>query len=348
MAESTLPPVDVREFLRVVSPHAGETPDPFDPDTPDIARPPGAIPPARLRGLLASLAREEREISNKYVRERGTVQQRFVSSGGSHTGYDTATRELYRAAESDRQSLRERWYASLTEGDRASLDRLSLGAAAAVVRPHLPPGVPASLVGPMARLAVENAAIARRAAEERRRCAESLKARGMSNRTVMDALLRGVTTVEREASDLLFGRWLRELTQEQAAALDGRPQAETGDVPSDESLFRERCGGLLSCDEDCGIVRCGDEEYHLTPSQRAVVQYMIDRWEKGRRAFTHKELLGKSGSTGQALRDCFRSNGKVAPAWGRLIVPVQEKKHFYALNFHVPPVSDPSADQSPG
>ena len=74
--------------------------------------------------------------------------------------------------------------------------------------------------------------------------------------------------------------------------------------------WSRRCGGLLHCSPGFGTVRRHEAEFHLTPNQRNVIEYMVGRWEKGHRQFTNEQLVGKSGGTADHVRDIFRSNGR--------------------------------------
>jgi hypothetical protein len=175
----------------------------------------------RLRGLLAQLAENDREIARVFDHQRGTVTQQFTSRGlFKSTACDSALRELYRREEADRSRSREQWYSGLAPADRAALDDHWLAIAGAVLHPLFPPELPASLHGPLARLALEDAVLARRFAARRDETEKSLIERRLGNRTVVVSILRGITGAEDEARSRLEGRWFRELTLEQQAAFD--------------------------------------------------------------------------------------------------------------------------------
>jgi hypothetical protein len=91
-----------------------------------------------------------------------------------------------------------------------------------------------------------------------------------------------------------------------------------------------RCDSLL-CSPDYGTVRRGAETFTFTDTQKACVKFMVEAWEKGRREFSNQELLDAVGSTGNYIRDVFRSNGKAVTAWKNLIVEADGKKGRYTL-----------------
>src|SRR5205823_11160513 len=142
---------------------------------------------------------------------RGATTQEFITRRAYNTtAYDARVRELYRQLEADRSGLREHWCGGLSPNDKAAVDELCLAVAGPVVRPCLPPALPACLHGPLARLALEHAAIVRRAAAARQEREESLRNRGLGNRRVVESVLRGFDQDEGEATARLIGRWLRE------------------------------------------------------------------------------------------------------------------------------------------
>jgi hypothetical protein len=211
----------VRTFLDCIRPSANQLPDPFCDEFTTLGASSERPLPARLRGLLARLTEDDRELTRTFVQRRGATTQEFITRRTyNSTAYDARVRELYRQVEADRSNLREHWYGGLSPDDRSAVDDLCLVVAGPVVRPYFPPSLPACLDAPLARLALEHAAIVRRAAAVRQECEESLPNRSLTNRTVVESILRGFAQVEGEATARLIGRWLRELTPEQAAAFD--------------------------------------------------------------------------------------------------------------------------------
>lgn len=71
----------------------------------------------------------------------------------------------------------------------------------------------------------------------------------------------------------------------------------------------------------------GDVEFTFTPTQRAVILYMVGVVEERDRDFTNSELLGESGSTADQVSNVF----KRCRAWNALVVPVKGRKGFYRL-----------------
>ena len=209
----------VHTFLNRVRSNVEGLPDPFAVDVISSGQNGGRSWPVRLRGLLAQLVEKDKEITRAFVWQRGAVTQKFISRGLS-TAYDTELRELYRKEEADRSSSREQWYCGLSIADKAAFDDLCLALTGAVLFPLFPPGLPACLRGPLARLASEFAALVRRADAERKEREKCLANRGQGNRTVVKPILRGITDAEEEARSRLIGRWLRELTPDQQAAFD--------------------------------------------------------------------------------------------------------------------------------
>jgi hypothetical protein len=182
----------------------------------------------RVRGLLAQLAEEDREITRRFEWQRGTAIQKGISRGGTSTLTDTTLIDLFHREEADRSSLRERWYLGLTLDDKAAVDSLCWAIAESVVRPHFPPSLPACLHGPMARVALEYAAIVRRATVVRQDCERRLANR---NHTVVESILRRLAHDEEEAKLRLIGRWFRELTPEQQVAFDSCSCGDDSDWP---------------------------------------------------------------------------------------------------------------------
>jgi hypothetical protein len=228
----------VRAFLDCITPTADRLPDPFSND--GTSPGPGGHrgPPVRLRSRLARLVEDDRHITRSLARQRGAIVQECISSGTNSTMRDSKLNELFRNTEAERSSLRERWYSGLSPDDRAAVDDLCLAVAGSVVRSCFPPSLPPGLHGSMARLALEYAAVVRRAATERQERERSLANRGLGNRTVVESILRGVTRIEAEATSRLIGRWFGELTPEQQAALDGKEQQPA--VPTGKNKRKRR------------------------------------------------------------------------------------------------------------
>jgi hypothetical protein len=184
----------------------------------------------RLLGPLAQLAEKDSEIVGRFAWQRGAAAQDFITRQRyKTTAYDSALLELYRKEEADRSGAREQWHRGLSPPARTALDNHCLTIAGVVLLPLFPAGLPASLRGPLARLALEYAAVVRRADAERKEREKCLAHRGLGVGNVVESILRGITDREEEARSRLEGRWFRELTPEQAAAFDSPgPHADRG------------------------------------------------------------------------------------------------------------------------
>jgi hypothetical protein len=251
----------------------------------------------RLRGLLAQLVEKDKEITRAFVWQRGAVTQKFISRGLS-TAYDSELRGLYSKQEADRSSSWEQWYCGLSMADKAAFDDLCLALAGAVLIPLFPPDLPTCLRGPLARLALEFAALVRRADAERKERGESLANRGQRNRTVVEPILRGITDAEEEAKLRLLGRWFRELTPEQGVAFDS-----SGPAP-----IMARAGPAESS-EVAG--RRGHPP--LTPERLAYYHDIKERWERAKGAGVRKiQFCQDNHITRETLETALRTCRKEA------------------------------------
>jgi hypothetical protein len=70
-------------------------------------------------------------------------------------------------------------------------------------------------------LALEYAAQVRRYADHRKDVEDTLVRRGLGNRTVVEPVLEGTAKAEDDARERLEGRWYREVSPDEIAALDG-------------------------------------------------------------------------------------------------------------------------------
>jgi hypothetical protein len=215
----------VRAFLIQVASNANTVPDLFDSAFTSSGLRGGRPPPARVKGLLMQLAERDGEKARAFEQSRAELTQQFISRKQNHTGYFAVLRDLYRRDEADRSSLREHWYCGLALSDQKAIENHCLAVAETVLLTLFPPELPACLRGPLARLALEYAALMRRGAARRDEMAKSLASRGLGNRTVVDSILQAFANSEEEAKSRLEGRWLRELTSEQEVQTAGRPGA---------------------------------------------------------------------------------------------------------------------------
>lgn len=201
-----------RSFLTTVEPHLSTVPDPFSHDFTMSSQCGGHQAPHRLLGPLAKLVQDDREITRRSVRDNGILVQKFISNGllNSSVFYGELL-ALFSSTESERLKLRESWYGSLAVIDRAAIDAYCLAITGHALLPHVPPTLPESLHGSLARLAIEYAAIGKRFATTRDECRKSLPERGLGNRTIVTSVLRGFTHDEEKAKSQLVGQWFREL-----------------------------------------------------------------------------------------------------------------------------------------
>jgi hypothetical protein len=218
------PAVLVRALVDCVAPNSGEVPDLFAGEAGALGRNGDRAVPARLHGLLARLAEEEREIARRFEWQRGALIQEAISRGmNQNTATDNGLRSLNQKEEAERSKLREDWYCGLSAQDKAAVDNLCLTVADTTVRQCFPASVVPSLHAPLARLAIEDAALGRRCAARRNVMERRLVNRG-AGPTVVRSMLSALAHDEEDAKLRLIGRWFRELTPGQQAAFDGTEQ----------------------------------------------------------------------------------------------------------------------------
>jgi hypothetical protein len=219
----------VQKFLNSIESRANRLPDPFGEDLMAPGAKGARAPSLRVRGLLAQLSEQNREITRAKTRDQGAlVAERRVSG----TIFGNRWRELFRKAEADRAAVMEDWYRSLSHDDRKAVEGYWFAAAEAIIRRIIPRQLPEYLHGPLGCLALEYAGIVRRAAAEREELSRWLALGNQKNQTVVNSILGGVTREEQEAKSRLIGRWYRQLPTEQPAlASQGRQAKRTGRPP---------------------------------------------------------------------------------------------------------------------
>jgi hypothetical protein len=243
----------VHSFLKGIRPHVEKLPDPFGNEITSAGRE-GLPAPVRVRGLLAQLAEQDREIARRFACERGALTQQFISRGLSNsTAYYSNLSGLYRTEEADRSSSREQWYCGLGLPDRAACDNHCLAIAETCLLPLFPQDFPACLRAPLARLALEYAALVRRYIARQSEMVMSLANSGLGNRTVVVSLIRGMENAEEEARSRLEGRWFRELAPEQQSAFDGPGQKPVA-APEPSGTAGAEAGGHPPADEFTGLL----------------------------------------------------------------------------------------------
>jgi hypothetical protein len=230
--------------------------------------------PLRLLGPLAELAEKEMEIARGVARHRGAVTQAMISRRlASSSIHDCEMLELYRKEEADRSSTRGQWYGGLAPPERAAFDHYCLVIAGAVLDRLFPPDIPGCLCPPLAGLALEYAALVRRADAERNETEKCLVARG-SNHTVVKNVLRGITEREEEARSHLVGRWFRELTAEQAAAFAPPASGRAGRLGAEPEVR------VTAENQGSGASREPTSEAEAAPElndrQRLILEAMLD------------------------------------------------------------------------
>lgn len=200
-------------FLNAVEGRRDDLPDPFHEAYPHRL-------PAKLRGILAEFRQKHVKIIHAFAKKQGAVMQECITKGVAGSSVlDCQLRQLNRTEESRRSKLKENWYRGLSEGNKTAFDKHCLALAEPILQPFFPPELPSSLLGPLARLALEHAAIGRRFAALRTQTKKSGIER-FQNPTVTQSYLDALTYDENEAKTHLVGRWFRELSLEQAAEFD--------------------------------------------------------------------------------------------------------------------------------
>jgi hypothetical protein len=89
---------------------------------------------------------------------------------------------------------------------------------------------------------------------------------------------------------------------------------------------------------DCfASVTWDGEPFTFTPSQAAVVKCLWMAMENGNSVITETSLLEKAGTSGNAIRHLFRSNGIQHKAWGKMII----KSGKYCFTLSPPKLESP-------
>jgi hypothetical protein len=221
MAAPLDPATVVRDFLAKVGASLDHLPGPFDYSSLESGKTTAALP-ARIRGKLAKLQETETEITGKFVKERGELEQRWASRrSAAWSGMYSDLRDLDRKEEKERSGAREDWYCGLSQGEKAAFDAFCLAITESLLLPHIPSELPTCLQAALARLALEIAEIARTYNARRVGLQESLRRRGIDSYSGTKSFLHGLDRDEQNARSALVTRWLRELTPEQEAAFGG-------------------------------------------------------------------------------------------------------------------------------
>jgi len=141
--------------------------------------------------------------------------------------------------------LREKWFKELTPKDVEEIDALYLAVAAPILSPYFPHDLPASLHGPLTRLAMECAGIARRAERERERIQTS---QPRENRTIVNQFLAAFQREQKEVTDHVIGQWFLEVPDSSAQTPAPRRR-----IPKDEAniLVRDWLIQNAKKDPDC-------------------------------------------------------------------------------------------------
>src|SRR5579871_3497383 len=74
----------VCSFLDGIRPHAERIPDPFSDKSASPGQEGRAVP-VRVRGIVAHLAEQDRDITRRFAGERGTLLQQMISARLSNT-----------------------------------------------------------------------------------------------------------------------------------------------------------------------------------------------------------------------------------------------------------------------
>jgi hypothetical protein len=70
------------------------------------------------------------------------------------------------------------------------------------------------------------------------------------------------------------------------------------------------------------------ETYEFTPTQAACVKILWECWKQGSPMIGESTILDRARSSGDRLRDVFRSNRVCHPAWGKMIRPGDRRGTF--------------------
>jgi hypothetical protein len=79
---------------------------------------------------------------------------------------------------------------------------------------------------------------------------------------------------------------------------------------------------------DFRSARVGGVSYSFTPNQATIVKALWEAWERGAPDVGQETLLELADSDNNRLRDLFRANNRLHPAWGTLIVPGASRGTF--------------------
>lgn len=213
------PDTFIRDFLANVGTSLDHVSDPYD-ATLGTNKTRTTLP-VSVRGKLGRLRVAVQKIIEKFVRARGELENTAISRGQyKSTVLNGDRRKLNLDQFEQLCAAREDWYCHLPANEKAAFDSFCLASAGSAFSGIIPKHLPVCLHGPLARLALEAADLARRFNAISIETEKSLRERELSNQTVMSGILKGVDEDKSEAISRLVERWFRELTPQQAAAFD--------------------------------------------------------------------------------------------------------------------------------
>ncbi len=131
-----------------------------------------------------------------------------------------------------------------------------------------------------------------------------------------------------EAGDLAL-RSAREVSADDALAwlvLNGIPIGRWPAVLQPAYLQRELKGiagtGLAARHgPDFRSVRWFGQSYQFSPAQAAIVRLLWTAWENDTPEVGQETLLAAAGSEGHRVKDLFKADGGMHPAWTKMIIP---------------------------
>lgn len=124
--------------------------------------------------------------------------------------------------------------------------------------------------------------------------------------------------------------WWSDLRSQLAALVEPEPAPE--DAPGQAEVEEVACD--VEPSSDFRWVRWGEQSFTFTPTEAACVKILFDSRRDGVPVLGQLEILDRAGSNGDRLRDVFRKNGKMNPAWGTLIVQADRKGLYRIADPH--------------
>jgi hypothetical protein len=204
----------IASFFDRIAPIASDLPDPLREGIQGL--------PTGLQGRLGLVLQEDREIARAEVWREGEIHQTYIDRGLTYSSaHQSDLGEAYRRYEADRSRAWEQAFGQMSPEEKGAIDKLCLDAFRSVFTSAFPADVPLVLHGPLARLGLDRAALARRYVARRHRWENGLSNRGLATpSTKRDRVLRQIQRakericaggVVRERLSKVWGRAIRQL-----------------------------------------------------------------------------------------------------------------------------------------